>query len=100
MAPLGVIRPTGWEERVRLNHMLPSGPFATPVGKPCPVPRGHSVILPRTVLRPIAHIRLLNIPHVSSMNHMFPSGPATIEPTRYALALRPARNSLIFPSGV
>src|SRR5713226_4448089 len=88
MSPVGVIRPTVFAV-ASMNHTFPSTPPAKPNTLSCPDPIGNCVITPAGVIRPICPI---------SVNHMFPSGPATmLWGCSWLFTLLPSGNSVISP---
>ena len=77
MVPVGVIRPI---LPYPVNHRLPSGPAAIPLGLPATpmvVGRGYSVMTPSGVIRPILS-PADSVNQADSVNHRLPSGPAAI----------------------
>ena len=74
-----------------VNHILPSGPAAIPIGPLGAVGRGNSVMTPAVVMRPMAFAS-------SSVNQRLPVGPIAMNAGR--LGRVGVTNSVIMPPAV
>src|SRR5436190_746718 len=77
---------------ISVNHRMPSGPAAIPVGPLCLAGRGNSVMTPAVVIRPTLLAPI-------SVNHRFPSGPAVI-PVGLLLGLGIGNRRYLLSAGI